>query len=75
MVYIIKVLVYCTVYWTVYPYTQAHSVNKTRAKGTCRQTLSGMGTLEGTVTRVPANAFIININSINGNTSIKADFS
>ena len=40
------------------------------------QPLSGVKTaLEGTVTRVSANAFRININFTNGNTSIKAEFS
>ena len=66
--------VYWTVYWTVY--TKAHNVNKnTVGKRTCLQPLGGVGgTLEDAVTRVPANSFTININSTNGNTSIKADF-
>ena len=37
--------------------------------------LVGMGALENTVTKVPANAFTININSNNEITSIKAEFS
>ena len=36
---------------------------------------SGGRALESTVTKVPANAFTINSNSTNGNTSFKADFS
>ena len=35
----------------------------------------GGGALESTDTRVSANAFTININSINGNTTINEDFS
>ena len=38
------------------------------------QPLGGVGAIEGNVTQVHVNAFTININSINGNTLIKADF-
>ena len=34
-----------------------------------------VGALESTVNMVPAKAYTININSTNGNSSIKADFS
>ena len=64
------------VYWTVY--TQAHSENtrKNTVGGDVPQKpLNGVGALEGTAIRVPANAFTINVNSTNGNTSIKTAFS
>ena len=43
--------------------------------GDVPQTLVRQGSLEGTVTRFPANGFTININFTYVNTSIKADFS
>ena len=71
-------------YSILYEYTKQCTLRcitciKTRGKRTCPQTpwWSGVGGggLKGTVTRVLANAFTININSTNGNTrtSIKSD--
>ena len=37
--------------------------------------VGGVGTLKGTVTKVPANDFTININFTSGNMLIKADYS
>ena len=58
-------------------YTQSNSVHNNTERGDVPlQTpwMSGWA-FEGTVTRVPVNAFKINIDSTNGNMlSIKADF-
>ena len=55
-------------------YTQAHNVDRnTKRKEPKPVGMVGGGAPEGTVTKVPAKSFSINI--INGNTSIKADFS
>ena len=54
---------------------QAHSKNiNAVGEDVPPKPFGGVGALIGTVTRVRANAFTININSTNGNTSIKADF-
>ena len=45
----------------------------TQGDGTCPSPLGDEGLIKGNVTQVPANAFTININSINGNRLIKAE--
>ena len=54
-------------------YTQANSKNKHGGRRRAPKPFGGVGALEGTVTRVPANALTTNINSTNENTSIKAE--
>ena len=49
---------------------QAHGENKSTVGGDVPpKPFGGVGALIGTVTRVPANAFTINFNSTNDNTS------
>ena len=64
-------ILYCILYSTL----RRIAYIGTRGRGRPPKPLGGVGALEGTVTRVPANSFTININTTNRNTSIKADFS
>ena len=65
---------YGILYSTSILYTKAHSVHRNTGGGDCPNN-PWEKALEGTVTRIPANAFTININSTNANTLIKANFS
>ena len=55
-------------------YTKTESVHRNTGERDCPNNPWGKA-LDGTVIRIPANAFTININSTNANTLIKANFS
>ena len=59
----------CTVYCT-----STHSIHRNTGGRDCPNNPWGKA-LESTVTRIPANAFTVNINSTNANTLRKANFS